>query len=45
MTVKRLTLAQSWDFLSLKISLFESKVARAFSRACGFDLIFVHIWV
>ena len=37
-TLRRLTLAQSWDFLSLKISLLGCNVARAFSRACIFDL-------
>ena len=31
-------------FLSLTFSLFGCNVARAFSRACNFDLIFVHIW-
>ena len=31
MTVKRLTLVQSWGFFSQKISLFGCNVARAFS--------------
>ena len=29
---------------SLKTSLFGCEVVHAFSRACSFDLIFVHIW-
>ena len=37
MTLRRLTLVQSWGFLSLKISLFGCNVA--FSLACSFDLI------
>ena len=31
-------------FLVKKISLFGCNVARAFSRSCSLDLIFVHIW-
>ena len=31
-------------FLTLKISLFGCYVARAFSRACSIDLIFVYVW-
>ena len=31
-------------FFEFKISLFGCNVASAFSRACSFDLIFVHIW-
>ena len=42
--LKRLNLVQSWGFFSLKISLFGCNVAHAFSRACSFDLMFVHIW-
>ena len=39
MTLMHLTLVQSWGFFSLKMSLFGCYVARAFSCACGFDLI------
>ena len=38
-------LVSNWGFLSLKISLFGCNIASAFSSACSFDLIFVHIWV
>ena len=34
------TVVQSWGCLSLRISLFGCIVARVFSRACSFDLIF-----
>ena len=31
-------------FVQLEIFLFGCYVVRAFSRACCFDLVFVHIW-
>ena len=40
MALKHLTLLQSWRFFSLRVSLFGCNVARAFSHAYSFDLIF-----
>ena len=36
MTLKGLTLVESWVFFCLKISLFGCNVARAFSPSCSF---------
>lgn len=44
MNLKSLTLVQSKGCLGLKISSFGCNVARAFSRTCSIDIIFVHIW-